>query len=96
VILGRTIRLGHGVVVSSVTRRPGGFSVVARSGRKGEEGRITLDFTEPPIALTGWTVTDAQGGETRVRLSALHPAGELDPRLFQLPHPPQPTPETPR
>jgi outer membrane lipoprotein-sorting protein len=88
VILGRTIRLGHGFVVGSVARRPGGFSLVARSGRKNEEGRITLDFTQAPVGLTGWTITDAQGGETRVRLVDFHPASGFDPHLFELPRPP--------
>jgi outer membrane lipoprotein-sorting protein len=92
VILGREIRLGHGVEVSSVARKPGGFSVVARSGRKNEQGRIVLDFTDAPLALTGWTITNAQGGETTVRLVGLHPAGGFDPHLFDLPSPPL-TPE---
>jgi outer membrane lipoprotein-sorting protein len=88
IILSREIRLGRSVQVSAVTKIPGGFSVVAKSGRKGEEGRIALTFTAAPLALTGWTITDAQGRETRIRLVDLRPASGFDQSLFNLPHPP--------
>ncbi len=88
VILSREIRLGHGVEVNSVARRPGGFSIVARSGAKNQQGRIMLDFTDDPVTLTGWTIINPQGGETHVRLVGLHSAAGLDKHLFELPSPP--------
>jgi len=85
--LARDVRLDRGVAVSKVTRLADGFSIVARDGRKQAEGRITLTFARAPLRLTGWTVTDAQGAATRVRLADFAPSGPLDPGLFELPDP---------
>lgn len=85
--LARDIRLDRGVVVTRVTRRAGAFSILARDGRKQAEGRITLDFTDPPVALAGWTLTDPQGGATRVRLLDFAPAGPFPASLFVLTDP---------
>jgi len=82
--LDRDVRLDRGVAVSKVTRLADGFSIVARDGRKQAEGRITLTFAQDPLRLTGWTVTDAQGAATRVRLTDFAPSGPLDPGLFEL------------
>jgi outer membrane lipoprotein-sorting protein len=82
--LSRDIRLDKGVLVDKVTRVPGGFTIVARDGHKNAQGRIVLSFTEAPVALTGWTVTDGQGRVTQVRLTDFGPAGPFDPSLFVL------------
>ena len=92
VLLAREIRIGHGFVVSAVTTGPGGFSVAVGGGPRKYDGRITLDFSRAPISLTGWTITDPQGGETRVHLVGLHPASGFDPALFDLRRPPSWTP----
>jgi outer membrane lipoprotein-sorting protein len=85
--LARDVRLDRGVAVTKVTRLADGFSIVARDGRKQAEGRITLTFAQAPLRLTGWTVTDAQGAATRVRLAGFAPSGPLDPALFELSDP---------
>lgn len=82
--LDREIRLDRGVVVERVDRVPGGFSITARDGRKQAEGRIRLVFGDSPMQLREWTVTDARGQQTRVRLSGLTQVASLDPKLFQL------------
>ncbi len=87
--LARDIRLDRGVVVTQVTRRDGGFSILARDGRKQAQGRITLDFTDPPVALAGWALTDPQGGVTHVRLLDFAPAGPFPASLFVLTDPKQ-------
>ena len=84
IFLARQIRLDRGVVVSRVSRMADGFSITARDGKKQAEGQITLTFTDNPMALAGWTVTDAQGGSTRVRLTGLTRASGLDNSLFVL------------
>jgi outer membrane lipoprotein-sorting protein len=66
--LAKDIRLDRGVTVAKVAHFAGGFTVVARDTSKKAQGQIALDFSETPIALTGWTITDAGGGATRVRL----------------------------
>ena len=50
------------------------------------EGRIVLYFNMNPISLRGWTVIDAQGKQTQIRVLDLQTA-ELDPGLFVLPDP---------
>jgi outer membrane lipoprotein-sorting protein len=92
IFLARQIRLDKGIVISGVSRMADGFSITARDGRKEAEGEITLTFSDNPVALAGWTVTDAQGSSTRIRLSGLDRAGGLDQSLFVLndPHPKNP------
>ena len=86
-LLAREVRLDRGVVVTRVRRTAGGFSLTARDARRQAEGSITLEFADAPVALRGWTVIDAQGVQTQVRLGALREAGRLDPGLFQLQDP---------
>jgi outer membrane lipoprotein-sorting protein len=89
--LARNIRLDRGVSVSRIARRPNGFTIVARDGKKQTAGQIALTFTERPLTLTGWTVTDAQNRAVKVMLDGLEPAHGLDPGLFVLkdPRPPR-------
>jgi len=86
-LLSKDIRIDRGVVVGKVTERPDGFSIVARDGTKRAQGQITLDFTDPPLALAGWTITDPQGGATRVRLIDFAPSPRFPWRLFELADP---------
>ena len=85
--LARSIRLDRGVRVTRVARMADGFSVTARDGRKETAGTITLTFTDSPLALAGWTVTDAQRRPTRVQLLGLQRATGLDRSLFVLKDP---------
>jgi len=82
--LARQIRLDKGVVVTRVTPMADGFSITARDGKKQAEGQITLTFTDRPMRLAGWTVTDAQGAATRIQLTDLTPTSGLAPSLFVL------------
>ena len=61
-----------------------GFTITARDGKKQAEGQITLTFSNSPMALIGWTVSDAQGQATRIRLAGLERASGLAPTLFVL------------
>jgi outer membrane lipoprotein-sorting protein len=85
--LARQIRLDKNVVVSRVSRMADGFSITARDGKKEAEGQITLTFSNSPMALVGWTVTDAQGASTRIRLTSLTKTTGLAPSLFVLKDP---------
>jgi outer membrane lipoprotein-sorting protein len=85
--LAKTIRLDKGVRVTRVQRLQNGFSITARDGKKETAGEITLSFTDAPLALSGWTVTDAQGRPTRVQLQGLQRASGLDKSLFVLKDP---------
>jgi outer membrane lipoprotein-sorting protein len=81
-LLSKSIRLDRGVAVGKVTRSPGAFSILAWDAAKRAQGRLSLDFTDNPLALAGWTVIDPQGGATRVRLIGLAPAAPLPPGAF--------------
>jgi outer membrane lipoprotein-sorting protein len=85
--LAKTIRLDRGVQVTRVARMSDGFSITARDIRRETAGQITLTFTDAPLTLQGWSVTDAQGRATHVALSGLQPAPGLDPSLFVLKDP---------
>ena len=85
--LAKTIRLDKGVSITRVSRMADGFSITARDGEKKTAGQITLTFTDRPLALKGWTVTDAQGRPTRVQLVDLQRASGLDGALFRLKDP---------
>lgn len=83
-LLSRDLRIDKQVVIGGVTTRPGGFSIVARRAGKRGEGQIALDFDADPIALTGWSITDAQGGITKVRLSDFGPSKPMPYKFFEL------------
>lgn len=85
--LAKTVRLDRGVQVIRVARESDGFSITARDGKKETAGQITLAFLDKPMTLQGWSVTDAQGRTTQVRLSDLAAAPGLDPSLFVLKDP---------
>lgn len=85
--LAKSIRLDRGVSVTRVARMADGFSITARDGRKQTAGTITLTFTDAPLALAGWTVTDAQSRPTRIQLSGLQRATGLERSLFVLKDP---------
>lgn len=88
-LLGEKVSFDKSVTVVGVARDKAGFSITAKDAHKLAEGRITLDFASTPMALTGWTVIDAQGQKTTVRLSGLKSGVAVSPSLFVLkdPHP---------
>ncbi|RYG85601.1 MAG: outer membrane lipoprotein carrier protein LolA [Alphaproteobacteria bacterium] len=88
--LAKQIRLDRGVRVTKVNPYADGFAIVAQDGRHETAGQVTLVFGSDPMILKEWTIIDAQGGSTRVRLSGLTPVSSLDPSLFVLrdPRPP--------
>lgn len=85
--LAKSIRLDKGVTITRVSRMTDGFSITARDGKKETAGQITLTFTDSPLALAGWTVTDAQNRPTRIQLIGLQRASGLDRSLFVLKDP---------
>lgn len=85
--LARQIRLDRDVVITRVTRLADGFSITARDGKKEAEGQITLTFSDNPLTLVAWTVTDAQRQATRIRVTGLTRTSGLAPSLFVLKDP---------
>ena len=81
---GRNVRIDEGVRIDRAVRTREGFEIVARDARRLNEGSIALVFGGSPARLMGWTITDAQGGRTRVQLTSMAPASGLAASLFQL------------
>lgn len=82
--LARQVRLDRGVKVDRVVRLSDGFALYARDGKRQAEGSIILTFSGEPMRLSEWTITDPQGGRTRVQLTSLAPVSGLAPNLFVL------------
>lgn len=87
IFLSRQIRLDKNINVTRVSKMADGFSITARDGKKQAEGEITLTFSDSPLALIGWTITDAQGSSTRIRLTNLTKTSGLPASLFVLKDP---------
>jgi outer membrane lipoprotein-sorting protein len=85
--LAKTIRFDRGVAVTRVSRLADGFTITARDAAKKTAGQITLAFRSEPIQLLGWTVVDAQGRATQVKLVDLQRSSGLDGGLFRLADP---------
>lgn len=85
--LAKDIRLDRGVRISEVTRSADHFTIVAHDGRKKGQGRIALTFSDSPIALLGWALTDPQGATVQVRLSGFQPSAPRDAGFFHLADP---------
>ncbi len=85
------IKLDGGVRVTRVARLSDGFSLTAEDPKKQTRGSITLNFTDGPLTLAGWTLVDPRGTMTRVRLIDLKAAAGLNPAQFVLRDPRPPT-----
>jgi len=83
-LLASNLHWDRAVVITSVDRTPGGFTIEAKDAHKVAQGRIAFAFSDAPLALKGWTVVDAQNQKTEVRLGPLKARTALDPRLFTL------------
>lgn len=82
--LARRVRLDQGVAITRVARLSDGFSITAEDARRETRGRIILNFSNAPLGLLGWTIEDARGSATRVRLLDFHPTSGLAEALFVL------------
>jgi hypothetical protein len=82
--LSHDIRIDKNVEISTVRRRPGGFSINAGRPSKRREGEIALDFSLTPLALIGWSITDVQGGVTKVTLTDFAPSKPMPNSFFEL------------
>ena len=82
-LLADRVRLGGNVTVTDLERAGGELrATLARTDDPGA-GRITLQFSESPLELRGWTVTDPQGLTTYVILEDLERDVALRDDLFR-------------
>lgn len=87
-LLSHEVRLDRDVSILRVDRYADYFALTLRDTTGRAEGRIVLYFNANPVSLRGWTVIDAQGQQTQIRVLGLQTA-DLDPELFVLRDPRQ-------
>ena len=81
-ILSPNINFNRDVQVTNLVPKGETTEVSLVRKEEPEAGQITLVFQDDPISLKEWSVTDAQGAETRVVLSDTKLNVPLAPNLF--------------
>ena len=84
IFLSRDIRLDRDVVVRKVDANATTFTLVAAERRARDRGFIALSFAREPLALAGWSLTDARGQTVRVRLTRLARAAPRPKAFFDI------------
>jgi len=77
------VKLGGDLLVTKVEEGLGTLSVTLQDRESPENGKVTLIFSDSPITLRKWEVTDAQGVLTQVSLINPLYGEEIDPELFE-------------
>ena len=83
VLLRENIRLAGDVTITRVERGDGLLRITLHRTSEPAEGRLTLAFNAEPMQLRQWSVIDAQGRETQVRLSRIETGATFEARMFQ-------------
>ena len=73
--------------VVRVDREPGALAVTLADESRPDQGTVTLIFSDSPMRLRMWRITDAQGKVTTIALSKTRTNIELDPELFRFEDP---------
>ena len=89
------IEFGGDIVVEAFQRLPGELRLTLRDEDNSDEGSIMLVFSDAPLRLWQWRLTDAQGLTTRITLSDVEVNVPLDAGLFNFDDP-VPGGDTPR
>ena len=71
------------LLVTGFSRSPGVVRISLVHAKDPLEGRITLVFSDKPLELRKWVITDAQGIKTTVSLLGPEFGIKLDPNLFE-------------
>lgn len=73
-----------GLIVTRFEKGPGVLRLTVIKGSDPLEGNLTLIFSDRPLGLKKWTVTDAQGIVTNVSLLGPRFGMSLSPKLFHI------------
>ena len=76
------VTLSEDIVVSAVEQSPGALRITLTDKELSEAGSITLVFSDRPLELKKWEITDAQGILTQVSLINPRYGVEIDPLAF--------------
>ncbi len=81
-LIRKEVTLSEGIVVSAVEQSPGALRITITDKDLSETGSVTLVFSDRPLALKKWEITDAQGILTQVSLINARYGIEVDPLAF--------------
>ena len=76
------IKLNGDVTVTKFEKGSNILRVTLARTKDPEQGSITMIFSDQPLALRQWIITDLQGIRTTVTLSNLESGIKIDPKLF--------------
>ena len=76
------IKLDGDVTVTKFEKGSNILRVTLARTKEPEQGSITMIFSDQPLALRKWVITDPQGIRTTVTLSNLESGIKIDPKLF--------------
>ncbi len=82
VLVDEQVRLQDKANIASIVQSPGAVRITLADADRPDEGSVTLVFSDQPLRLRQWQVTDAQGLVTRISLAGLETNLKLDPELF--------------
>jgi len=83
VLLESELDLRQDTKVTELRHLEAGFAITVVSNDAPDQGSVTLYFTQEPIALSRWSVVDAQGLRTNVLLDDVRYGLALDSELFR-------------
>lgn len=83
VLLESELDLQQDTTVTELRKLDAGLAMTVVSNDAPDQGSVTLYFTETPIALSRWSVIDAQGLRTNVLLDDVRYGLSLDSELFR-------------
>lgn len=86
VLLEPTVNLTQSHYMKGIIRGDEVTTLVARDPEHPEYGSIDLQFSNEPIALKGWVMTNQSGEKTRVHLGPLQQGMRLSNALFDIQH----------
>lgn len=81
-LLNSNLRIGREAKVENVKESKNKISLWLISNDSNLSGKINLRFRKYPLALEGWTIIDAQGMTTQIRLKKVLRGSKIDPAMF--------------
>ena len=85
ILLNKNISFSSGeIIITAFERGPGVFRLTVINGSGPLEGNMTLIFSDKPLRLKKWTITDAQGIVTNISLVNPRFGAPLNPELFTI------------
>jgi len=84
-ILRRNVDLAGSGMVTALEQNGDFTHVTALDPDTPEAGTITLVFSDNPVQLRSWMITDQAGGQTQLELGAFEQGVQIGARLFNIP-----------